>query len=370
MGTDVRLLAGQYFKNLGVGKVLVVTDKIIQKQLWYTDIIESISLSGISYVEYNNTSPNPKEIEVMEGGEVFINESCQGIFAIGGGSVIDCAKGIGVVFSNKRHILEFEGVDKIEKPTPPIISVPTTAGTSADVSQFSIIRDMDRMVKIAIISKSLVPDLALIDPVVSVSMDSYLTACTGMDALTHAFEAFVSTGSSPVTDNHALNGIRLILDNLYNAVNKPNDITARYNMMIGSLEAGLAFSNASLGAVHSMAHSLGGYYDSPHGECNALLLDHIVRFNYASAPERYNFLGSLFGLELKKLSRLEKQKALSNSIAQLRKSIGLDYSLAKMGVRADDINILSKNAINDPCILTNPRNTKLDDIKVIYSEAI
>lgn len=196
-----------------------------------------------------------------------------------GFGAIDCAKGIGVASTNRKHMLEFKGVDHVPIPGPPFIAIPSTAGTSADVSQFAIINDTDRRCKFAIISKSVVPDVALIDPTTTTTMDPYLTACTGMDALVHAIEAFVSTAHSPLFDIHALEAIRLVCKHLPFAIRNPQDAEARGGMMLASLEAGLAFSNASLGAVHAMAHSLGGYLDLPHGECNVLLLDHVVAFN-------------------------------------------------------------------------------------------
>ena len=369
-GKDVRLLAGQYLQNYCLNKILVVTDAIIASNSWFRDIIENLNEYKIEYSIFDGVSPNPKEIEVMEGTEMFHQENCKGILAIGGGSVIDCAKGIGVVSTNKKHILEFEGVDMIPLPGPPIICIPSTSGTSADVSQFSIIRDMQRMVKIAIISKSVVPDVALIDPVTTISMDKFLTACTGLDALTHAIEAFVSNASSAITDNHAIHAIRLIKDNLYTAVNEPHNMDARYNMILGSLEAGLAFSNASLGAVHAMAHSLGGLYDSAHGECNALLLDHVIDFNFNNAPERYMKIGEAFALNYNGLSTSESKSLLLNTIRDFKSSVGINYSLANTGLHSSDISLLSEHSIKDPCIVTNPRNATKRDIEVIFESGV
>lgn len=370
MGTDVRLIAGTYFNNFNIKKVLVVTDEIVSKLPWFNEVMESLTLTGVNYEIFNKVSPNSPDYEVMEGVELFKSNNCHGIFAIGGGSVMDCAKGIGIVYANGKHILDYEGVDQVPLPTPPIICLPTTAGTSSDVSQFAIIRDTKRLVKIAIVSKSLVPDLALIDPLVSTSMNTYLTACTGMDALTHAVEGFVSSGSSPVTDFHALNGIKLIVENLEKAYLNPTDQETRYNMMMGSLEAGLSFSNASLGAVHAMAHSLGGLYDSPHGECNALLLPHIIDYNFQNAKDRFIKIGELFGIQSKGLSGNDFRRKLVDEVFNFKAKLGLNYSLNKIGVKSTDTSVLAKNAVNDACILTNPRKANIDDLKVLYSEAI
>lgn len=179
---------------------------------------------------------------------------------------MDCAKGIGIVCSNDGHILDYEGVYNISSPLPPLIFIPTTAGTSADVSQFAIILNREKLIKIAIVSKIIVPDIALIDPETTTTMDPYLSACTGMDALVHAIEAFVSVASSPLTDIHALEAIRLLGRNLPLLPEFKDDSQIRKNIMLGSMEAGLAFSNAILGAVHAMSHSLGGFLVLPHGE--------------------------------------------------------------------------------------------------------
>ena len=255
-----------------------------------------LSDSGVQSVVYDRVSPNPRESEVMEAAELYRQAKCDIIIALGGGSPMDCAKGVSIVSANNKHILEFQGVDNVEIPGPPLICVPTTSGSSADVSQFAIINNTTDKVKIAIISKTVVPDLALLDPGLTLTMDRHLTLCTGMDALVHAVEAYVSSANSPLTDIHALEAIRLIHQYLPLVVEKLDDIDLREQMMLASLEAGLAFSNASLGAVHALAHSLGGLLDLPHGECNTLLLDVVMRYNYEAAAERYDRIGEIFNV--------------------------------------------------------------------------
>ena len=190
-GKDARLLAGRYAKNLGARKILIVTDPGIIKAGWVSELIDSLEYSKLKYAIFKDVSPNPREFEVMAGVDMFNKEKCNFIIAIGGGSPMDCAKGIGIVAANSKHILEFEGVDKVTSPGPPLMCIPTTSGSSADVSQFAIILNTQKKTKIAIISKTVVPDIALIDPVTLTTMDSYLAACTSMDAMTHAIEAYV-----------------------------------------------------------------------------------------------------------------------------------------------------------------------------------
>jgi alcohol dehydrogenase len=364
-------LAGQYSKNFGARKALVVTDPGIIASGWAQKVTQTLESEGVAYKLFSGISPNPHVDEVMAGVEFYKSHECDVIVAIGGGSPIDCAKGIGIASSNNKNILEFEGVDNVEIPGPPLICIPTTAGASADVSQFAIINNPLERVKIAIISKKVVPDVALIDPVTTTTMDAYLTACTGMDALVHAIEAFVSLANSPIFDLHALEAIRLIRTNLISAINAPGDIKFRSKMMMGSLEAGLAFSNASLGAVHAMAHSLGGFLDLPHGECTGMLLEPVVAFNYDTAPERYEKIGQALGLSMEKMSGEEKKTAILNEIRDLRKASGLTNTLGSRGLQKNDIPKLSEKALNDPCMITNPRRPEFKrDIEAIYEEAL
>ncbi len=369
-GLGARHLAGRYARNFGVRKVLVVTDPGIMAAGWAEDIIASLDAAGIHYTEFAEVSPNPRAEEVMEGARIYQREGCNAIVAVGGGSPMDCAKGIGIVSTSNRHIIEYEGADKVDIPGPPLICVPTTSGSSADVSQFAIITDAQRHVKMAIVSKMLVPDVALIDPQTLVTMPSHLSACTVMDALTHAIEAFVSNANSPITDMYALEAIRLISTHLLPSIEEPESLELRGKMMLGSMYAGLAFSNAILGAVHAMAHSLGGSLDLPHGECNAILLKHVMDYNFDFAPARYLFIGETMGLDLQGLPFEKKKSAILDEISRLQKSVGIDRTLGELGVRRSHIPQLARNAIKDACMATNPRNATLRDIEVVYEEAL
>jgi alcohol dehydrogenase class IV len=333
-------------------------------------VLATLESARLAYVVFSAVSSNPRAEEVMEGAELYWSVGCNAILAVGGGSPMDCAKGIGIVTSNNRNVLEFEGVDKVDFSTPPLICVPTTAGTSADLSQFAIINDSRKKLKIAIVSKMVVPDVALIDPLTTVTMPTYLTACTGMDALTHAIEAFVSTAHSPITDVHALQAIHLIMANLLPVINEPDNIVLRGRVMLASLEAGLAFSNASLGAVHAMAHSLGGLLDRPHGECNAILLPYVVDANFDYAADRYAEVGKSMGLETNGLAPAEIKSSILSVLTRLIEGVGISSTLGGSGVRKDDIPVLAEKAINDPCIFTNPRLLGREEIEAIYEKAL
>lgn len=359
-------LVGQFATKFGSKKVLIVTDPGIIKAGWVKKVEDSLNEVNIGYTIFDSVTANPKDCEVMQGAELFKSEGCDVIITIGGGSPIDCAKGIGIVSSNIKHITEFEGVDEIRLPMPPLICIPTTAGTAADISQFAIITHSLDKRKIAIISKAVVPDISLIDPDTTTTMESSLTAATGMDALVHAFEAYVSNASSPVTDLHALEAIRLINNTLEKVIAEPNNIDHRNNMMLGSLYAGMAFSNASLGIVHAMAHSLGGLKDSPHGECNALLLESSIDFNFDSTPERYKKILETLNISSDGLTNLQIKEKLIQRIRYLRISLGIDYSLKQLGIEKSDLNQLAINAHGDACLATNPRDASIEQIKAIY----
>lgn len=361
-------LIGRYAKNFGAKKTLVVTDPGVVQAGWLKKALDSLDAEHIPWAVFQGVTANPKDYEVACGVECYRENECDVIVAVGGGSPVDCAKAIGIASANGKDVLTFEGVDEVPMPDPPLICVPTT-GSSADVSQFAIIVDSLRKLKIAIISKTVVADVSLIDPETSTTMPAELTAYTGLDALVHAIEAYVSNASSPMTDINALAAMPLLAKNLIPAMEYPKNIEYRNNMMLGSLLAGMAFSNASLGLVHSMAHSLGGLLDSPHGLCTALLLDHVVDFNYQAEPERYDQIGLAMGLELSGFNADGRKKALLDRIGELRKSAGIDTTLGALGAAKHDIRQLSINAYNDPCSATNPRQASMREIEELYEKA-
>ncbi|MBA1263080.1 alcohol dehydrogenase-like regulatory protein ErcA [Stutzerimonas stutzeri] len=369
-GAGCRHSAGNYAKNFGARKVLLVSDPGVVAAGWVLDIQMSLARQNIEHHLFTQVSANPRAEEVMLGAEVYRSQACDAIVAVGGGSPMDCAKGIGISVAHGRNIIEFEGVDTLRVPSPPLILIPTTAGTSADVSQFVIISNQDERMKFSIVSKGAVPDVSLIDPETTLSMDPFLSACTGIDALVHAIEAFVSTGNGPLTDPHALEAMRLINGHLVQMIANPADIELREKIMLGSMQAGLAFSNAILGAVHAMSHSLGGYLDLPHGLCNAVLIEHVVAFNYSAAPERFKIVAQTFGIDTRGLTHAQIRDRLVAHLIQLKQAIGFSETLGLHGVNISDIPFLSRHAMQDPCILTNPRSSTQRDVEVVYAEAL
>lgn len=370
-GQGASLLAGRYALNLGARKVLLVTDPGVAGQPWFGPIAKTVAEAGLGLEIFADVHPNPRDFEVMRGAELYRSSGCDAIVAVGGGSPMDCAKGIGIVCTNERHVLEFEGVDNVTHPGPPLICVPTTAGSSADVSQFAIINDTARKVKIAIVSKAMVPDAALIDPVLTATMDARLTADTGVDALTHAIEAYVSNAHGPTTDLFALEAVRRIARHLPGAIERPRDLEERAGMMLGSAYAGLAFSNAILGAVHAMAHSLGGLMDLPHGQCNAILLDHVIDYNFSAEPERYTDIGLALGARIPHGAGLEdRRRAVLEQVRAFKRSVGATARLSELGVREADLDRLAEFAMNDPCMVTNPKAPAAGEIRAVFRHAL
>lgn len=368
-GIDAIKLSGKYAQNFAAQKALIVSDKGVANHGWLSKVEHSVKDKNISYCCFTEITENPKDYEVMAGADFYKSEKCDIIIAVGGGSVIDCAKGIAIVSTNGGNILDYEGVDSVNIPIPPLICIPTTAGSSADVSQFAIINDTSRRLKVAIISKTIIPDVSLIDPITTTTMNVELTVYTGMDALCHAFEAFASNANSPITDLFALKAIEIIYSNLHKAISKLTDIKIRSSMMLGSLYAGLAFSNASLGLVHAMAHSAGGLLDLPHGCCNTNLLPYVVSYNFDAIPSRYRQIARLIGINEKDLTDELVCNELIDSLFNLIKQCGLEKGLCQNKIEIDTLEKLADNALKDPCLATNPKIPSKEDIVEIYAKA-
>jgi alcohol dehydrogenase class IV len=362
-GNDSRLLLGQYLINFGVEKAFIVTDNNLRNFSWFDDIVDGLEKQAIQFEIFDGVTVNPKDFEVELGAVKYEAYHADIIVAIGGGSVIDCAKGIGILVSNGGTIYDYEGVDQIDFPIPPLICIPTTSGSAADVSQFAIISNQVYDYKMALASKTLVPDMALVDPVVTLTCDFDLTVDTGLDAMVHAIEAYVSNASSFVTDIHAIESIKKIVTHLPKLANDLNDIEERAYVMQACLNAGLAFSNASLGLVHAMAHALGGRLDLVHGELNGVLLEEVVAFNYDASPERYDEICQI----IKSITSIKSDsitEVLHDFIASIRKN----RTITEMNAESVDLVDVAKYVLNDPCIVTNPKDVSIEDVVKIYEK--
>jgi len=370
MGRGAVKEVGKQAKILRGTKALVVTDKPLVKAGIVERVVRFLKESGIDYVIYDEVKPNPTVKNVEDGLKLYKDEKCDLIVAIGGGSSIDTAKGIGIVATNGGSIKDYEGVDKSTNPMPPFIAVNTTAGTASEMTRFTIITDTDRNVKMAIVDWHVTPTISINDPELMVSMPRSLTASTGMDALTHAIEAYVSPIATPLTDSAALEAIKLISKYLRCAVANGENMEAREKMAYAEFLAGMAFNNAGLGHVHSMAHQLGGFYDLPHGVCNAILLPHVEKFNVLACPERFVNIAIAMGETVQGFSVMEAADKAIESIRKLSKDVGIPSGLKELGVKEEDFPILAENALKDACGFTNPRKATKEDIIELYKAAM
>src|SRR5699024_3362876 len=278
---------GESCLRVGAQHILIVTDDGVIESGWLEEVTTSCEKVGLAYTIYTELTSNPKDYEVENGVKCYHDAGCDAIVGIGGGSAIDVAKAIAILATNGGKILDYEGVDKITQPLPPQVMVATTAGSGSEVSQFSIILDSENDRKFTIVSKSLIPDIAIVDPETLMTKDALLTATTGLDVLTHGIEAYVSIAATPLTDVQAKNAIQLVANYLRPSVASKLNREAKEKMAMASLQAGLAFSNAILGAVHAMSHAIGGKFLLPHGDVNAILLPYVMEYNYVAAPEKF-----------------------------------------------------------------------------------
>ncbi|SHO42707.1 iron-containing alcohol dehydrogenase [Desulfopila aestuarii] len=363
-------------KALGGSKPLIVTDKGITGAGITKQVTDLLDAAKMSYVVFDETIPNPTDKNVHAGVEIYKTQGCDSLITLGGGSSHDCGKGVGLVIANGGTIHDYEGVDKSTNPMPPYVAVNTTAGTASEMTRFCIITDTSRKVKMAIVDWRCTPGVALDDPMLMMGMPPALTAATGMDALTHAVEAYVSTIATPMTDSAAEKAIELIATHLRPAVANGGDIVAREGMCYAQYLAGMAFNNASLGHVHAMAHQLGGFYDLPHGECNAILLPHVSRFNLIAKMDRFVKIAQLLGEDITGLSKREAAEKALDAIKKLSTDIGIPAGLIELGkrygkeVKAEDIDTMTGNAQKDACGMTNPRRPTDADVKAIYTAAL
>ena len=361
--------AGTMMKSLGGMKTMIVTDAFLGKIGMADRLKQILNDAGIDACIFAGAEPNPTDKNVAAGVEFFTANGCDSIMSLGGGSSHDCAKGIGMVAANGGKIHDYEGVDKSTKPMVPLVSVNTTAGTASEITRFCIITDTSRKVKMAIIDWRVTPQIAINDPELMKGMPPSLTASTGMDALTHAIEAYVSTESNPLTDASAIMAIKMITHYLPKAVANGDYMKARDRMAYAQYLAGIAFNNASLGYVHAMAHQLGGYYNLPHGVCNAILLPYVEQFNMIGNINRFRDIAVAMGVQVDGLSDCQAAEAAIGAIKKLSRLVGIPADLRELGVREEDFAIMADNAMKDVCQLTNPRKATKEQVIEIYRKA-
>ena len=370
MGADCLKDAGDQVGELGFKKALIVTDKVLGQIGIVKKVTDVLDNKNIEYAIYDETKPNPTVKNVNDGLALLKEKECDFVISLGGGSAHDCAKGIALLATNGGEIKDYEGVDKSKKPQLPMVGINTTAGTGSEMTLFAIITDEERHIKMALVDKHLTPIIAVNDPMLMLAMPKSLTAATGMDALTHAIEAYVSTSATPITDACAEKAIELISNYLVNAVENGQDVEARDMMAYAEYLAGMAFNNASLGYVHAMAHQLGGFYNLPHGVCNAILLPHVQEYNKATSASRLAKIAQIMGGHIEGLTDEQGADLCIDMIKSLSQTIGIPEGLGVLGVKESDFETLATNALNDACSLTNPRKGNLEEVIAIFKKAM
>ncbi|EOB3676671.1 TPA: L-threonine dehydrogenase [Vibrio vulnificus] len=370
MGAGCLKDAADSIKAQGFTKGLIVTDKILNQIGVVKQVQDLLSERHVETVVFDGTQPNPTIGNVNAGLALLKQNECDFVISLGGGSPHDCAKGIALVAANGGKIADYEGVDKSAKPMLPLIAINTTAGTASEMTRFCIITDEERHIKMAIVDKHTTPLISVNDPELMLAKPASLTAATGMDALTHAVEAYVSIASTPITDAVAIKAIELIQAHLRTAVAHGDDIEAREQMAYAQFMAGMAFNNASLGYVHAMAHQLGGFYDLPHGVCNAILLPHVQRYNAQVCPERLRDVAKAMGVNVEGMSAEQGAEAAIDAIVALAKDVGIPAGIRELGAKSEDIPTLADNALKDACGFTNPKQATHEEISAIFEAAM
>lgn len=370
MGAGCLTEAADAVKAHGFKKALIVTDKVLNQIGVVKQVVDLLAERNVEAVVFDGTQPNPTMGNVEAGLALLKANECDFVISLGGGSPHDCAKGIALVASNGGSISDYEGVDVSAKPQLPLVAINTTAGTASEMTRFCIITDEARHIKMAIVDKNTTPLMSVNDPELMLAKPASLTAATGMDALTHAIEAYVSTAATPITDAVAIKAIELIQAHLRTAVNDGQNLEAREQMAYAQFMAGMAFNNASLGYVHAMAHQLGGFYDLPHGVCNAVLLPHVQRYNAKVCPERLRDVAKAMGVNVEAMTAEQGADAALEAIQVLSKDVGIPAGLKDLGAKNEDISILADNALKDACGFTNPKQATHEEISEIFAAAM
>lgn len=366
-GQGSRKYLGLCARRLGAEKVFVVSDPGLEKIGWVDEIIGLLEDQGLDWVYFGDIVSNPRDYQIHRGTKLYLEEHCDVVVALGGGSPMDAAKGIAIEVSNGGTIHDYEGANRIHRPLPPMVFLPTTAGSGADISQFAIITDTKRMVKMSILSRTLVPNISIIDPIFLKTKPKELVFTSAIDALSHAIESFVSIIASPFTESQSLKSIELIANYLPQAANS-NNLETLQQLSIASTAAGMAFSNAGLGIVHALAHSIGGMYDVLHGYVHPVLLPHVMKYNLQSCPDKIAKIGEMIIGHKNSTSSLTAIEGIDR-LREMFVSLNMKIHLRDIMPEDADLESLCKMAINDVCVLTNPRSVSWRDLLKICEEA-
>ncbi|CAM3971601.1 lactaldehyde reductase [Serratia silvae] len=361
----VKLLAQKQW-----GKALIVTDGQLVELGLLEGLFNAMQQHALPYAMFNEVFPNPTEELVQQGWQTFKQQQCDYLIAFGGGSPIDTAKAIKILTGNPGPSTAYSGVGKVKHPGVALVAINTTAGTAAEMTSNAVIIDSLRHVKEVIIDTNIIPDIAVDDPQVMLDIPASVTAATGMDALTHAVEAYVSVGAHPLTDHSALEAIRLISNWLPAAVDDGKNLQAREMMAYGQYLAGMAFNSAGLGLVHALAHQPGATHNLPHGVCNAILLPVIEEFNRPNAVVRFARIAQAMGADTQGINEEQASHLAIAAIRALSLRVGIPAGFSALGIKEADIEGWLDKALADPCAPCNPRTADREQVRALYLAAL
>ena len=358
-------LTAQGWKN-----VFIVADKGVVASGVVEKITSGLDETGISCVIFSDFEANPTITSIITGSKVFKENKCDVLVGVGGGSSMDAAKALAILATNSGPLQDYEGPNKIPNPVPPIIAIPTTAGTGAEVNGSSVLTDDERKYKLSIRSRYLYPTIALLDSSLLQSLPPKVIAATGMDALIHAIESYISLGASPITEQLALASIGSIAENIRLFYANPDNLEAASSMLLASTMAAMSFGNARLGCIHALAHSLGGFYNLPHGVTCTILLPHAMEHNLISDPDKFSKIASVMGENIVGLSRIDAAKHSISAVKKLISDLELPTQLRELSVREEDVPQIVENAIKTGIHLTSPRNISIDGLESIIRASL
>lgn len=370
IGCGASKAVGDQLKVLGAKKSLLVTDKGMSKAGVADTVKKYIEDAGLQAVLFDGAEPNPTDLNVDAGLKIYNENGCDSVVTLGGGSSHDTGKAIAIVLTNGGRIHDYEGFDKVTKPLPPFIAINTTAGTGSEMTPASVITNTENHRKMVIWSINVPPNVAINDTELMAGMPPALTAATGMDALTHAVEAYVAVLANPKSDGLALQAIKLIAKYLPQAVGNGQNLEARQGMAYAEYLAAEAFTSAGLGIAHSLAHQPGSFIGLPHGVCNAIFLPLVCEFNMISCVEKYVDVAMAMGVNVAGLTSRDAALAGIDAIRKLSSDIGIPSGLAELGMKESDIDKMAEASMKDVCVGTNPRPPKLQDMINLYKKAL
>lgn len=370
-GPGVIAKIGDRAKMLGMHKVLVVTGGHIGKieNGPVDQTVDSLKKAGVDYVIFDGAEENPKIRDIKKGKQIYLDEGCDSIITVGGGSAHDCGKGIGIILTNGDDITKLAGIETLDKPLPPLMAVNTTAGTGSELTRHAVITNEETHLKFVVVSWRNIPLVSFNDPMLMLDIPQATTAATGLDAYVQAVEPFVSVDHNDITDSQCEKAIQIIQQYLPEAVANGHNVEARTKMVEGEMLAGMAFNNANLGYVHAMAHQLGGQYDAPHGVCCALMLPVVEEWNIIACPDRFAKLAQIMGYDTNGMTTMEAAHKSIDGMRELAKSIGIPDSIKAIGAKPEDFELMAKNALKDGNAFSNPRKGTVEEVVQLFQKA-